>query len=89
MSSADVIMSQKNEKYLITVRGIRSRNFSRNLLFLILSDRLPDGQVYREYPDGHIELQEVFAVGAKFQYRSLKTLAAPEADTVRKAYGLL
>ena len=84
-----VVLSQKDEKYLLTVRGIRSRNFSKNIPFLILSDKLPDGQVYREFPDGHIELQEIFSVGSNFRYKALRTLPITEADTVRKAYGLL
>ncbi len=89
MSALDITAPKKNEKYLFTVKGIRSRNFSRNLPFLILSDKLPDGQVYREFPDGHIELQQVFFVGSKFQYKALKTLPVAEADFVRQAYGLL
>ena len=89
MSATDFTVTKKDEKYLITVKGIRSRNFSRNLPFLILSDTLPDGQVYREFPDGHIELQEVFSTGSIFHYKALKTLPESEANTVRKAYGLL
>lgn len=81
-------VTTKDEKYLITVNNLRSRNFSKNLPFLILSDQLPDGQVYREFPDGRIELQEVFAEGAKFKSKVIQILKAPEADRVRKEYGL-
>ncbi len=79
----------KDESYLLTLKALRSRNFSRNLPFLLLSDKLPDGQVYREYADGHIEIQEVFSVGTRFQHKILRVLPAPEADKVRSAYGLL
>ena len=89
MSAIDIIVPQKKEKYLTTLKGIRRRNFGRDLPFLILSDKLPDGQVYREFPDGHIELQEVFSVGSKFRHKALRTLSVSEADIVRKAYGLL
>ena len=89
MSAVDFTIFKKDEKYLITVNEIRSRNFSRNLPFLILSDKLPDGQVYREFPDGHIELQQVFSVGSKYHCKVMRTLHTPEADTVRKEYGLL
>jgi len=78
----------KDEKYLFTIKRLRSRNFSNNLPFLILSDKLPEGQVYREFPDGHIEVQQVFSVGSKFQYKVLRILPSPEADKVRIAYGL-
>jgi len=83
------MVAQNEEKYLVTLKGIRSRNFSRDLPFLILSDTLPDGQVYREFPDGRIELQEVFSVGSAFKYRVLRVLRAAEAEVVRKMYGLL
>jgi hypothetical protein len=81
-------VTKKDEKYLFTIKKLRSRNFSRNLPFLILSDKLPEGQVYREFPDGHIELQQVFSVGSKFEYKVLRTLPASEADKVRIVYGL-
>ena len=80
---------EKDDQYLITIKGLRSRNFGNNLPFLILSGKLPEGQVYREYPDGHIEIQKIFASGAQFHYEVVKTLAATEAEKVRKAYGLL
>lgn len=79
----------RSEKYILTIKKLRAVNFSRNLPFLILSDQLPEGQVYREYPDGHIELQEVFSTGAKFQYKLIDTIAGTEADKIRRAYGLL
>ncbi len=88
MKSADIEITVKDEKYLITVKNLRSRNFSKNLPFLILSDQLPDGQVYREFPDGRIELQEVFAEGPKFKSKVIQVLKAPEADRVRREYGL-
>jgi hypothetical protein len=89
MKSADIEVAIKDEKYLFTIKNLRSRNFSKNLPFLILSEELPDGQVYREFPDGRIELQEVFAEGPKFQSKVIQVLRAPEADRVRKEYGLL
>ena len=79
----------KDESYLLTLKALRSKNFSRNLPFLLLSDKLPEGQVYREYSDGHIEIQEAFSVGPNFHFRLLRVLPAPEADKVRRAYGLL
>ncbi len=88
MQPSDIGITTRDEKYLITVKNLRSRNFSKNLPFLILSEQLPDGQVYREFPDGRMELQEVFAEGAKFKSKVIKVLNAPEADRVRKEYGL-
>lgn len=82
-------MIVKDNNYLLTVRKLRLRNFSKNLPFLILSDKLPEGQVYREYPDGRIELQQVVTVGKKFQSRLIQKLESNDADRIRKEYGLL
>lgn len=79
----------KDEPYLCTVKNLRSRNFSNHLPFLILSDKLPEGQVYREYPDGHIELQQVYTEGKKFQSRLIRKLAVNDADRIRKEHGFL
>ncbi len=79
----------KEESYRLTLKALRARNFSKNLPFLLLSDKLPEGQVYREYADGHIEVQEVFTIGSRFQHKLLKVLPAPEADKLRSEYGLL
>lgn len=76
------------ERYLRTINNLRSRNFSKNLPFLILSEKLPEGQVYREFSDGRIELQQVFAVGAKFESKVLHVLDSADADQVREEYGL-
>jgi hypothetical protein len=46
------------------------------------------GQVYREYPDGRIEVQQVFATGNQFEVKVLHVLGASDADTVRKEYEL-
>jgi hypothetical protein len=81
--------TQRDEKYLLALKTLRSRNFSRNLPFLLLSDKLPEGQVYREFADGHIEIQEVFSAGARFQHKVIRILSPPEADKVRSAYELL
>jgi len=45
--------------------------------------------VYREFPDGRVEVQLVFAVGAKYQSKVVTVLNSADADKVRMAYGLL
>jgi len=86
---ADFELEEKHKKYLITIKNLRLRNFSNNLPFLILSEDLPDGQVYKEFPDGRIEIQEVKSAGKKFSTRVVKILKAGQAEKVREAYGLL
>jgi hypothetical protein len=88
MTAIDFEIATKREKYINTIKELRLKNFSNNLPFLILSDKLPEGQVYREFPDGHIELQEVFAMGSKYKTTVLKILSTTEADHIRKENGL-
>jgi len=89
MNDIDFETITREEKYLATIKEIRSKNFSKNLPFLILSDKLPEGQAYREFSDGHIELQEIFAIGSKYSFKVLKTLTIQEADKIRRENGLL
>jgi hypothetical protein len=84
----DLEVTTKNERYLLTIKELRLKNFSNNLPFLILSDKLPDGQVYREFPDGRIELQQIFFVGSKYNYDLIRVLSASDANKVREENGL-
>lgn len=79
----------KKKRYLSTIKTLRAKNFSNNLPFLILSDKLPEGQVYREFADGRIELQEVFTVGSQYRVKVLTVLPTSEADLLREEYELL
>jgi hypothetical protein len=88
MTAIDLEIQTKREKFFNTIKELRLKNFSNNLPFLILSDKLPEGQVYREFPDGRIELQEVFASGSKYKTTILKILSTIAADHIRKENGL-
>ena len=81
-------IANKDAEYSCTIQQLRSRNFSRNLPFLIVSEKLPEGQVYREFPGGRIELQQMAPNGPSFHFQVVRELPSPEADKVRKAYGL-
>jgi len=54
----------------------------------MLSGDLPDGQAYREFNDGHIELQEVYTEDAKIKSGVLCILSDAEADKIRLENGL-
>ncbi|MEO6286906.1 MAG: hypothetical protein ABIN80_05550 [Dyadobacter sp.] len=88
MSKSPSNGKDQKQRYTATVKALRSRNFKKNLPFLILSDKLPDGQVYREFPDGRIEVQQVFATGSKFEVKVLHVLGSSDADKVREEYEL-
>lgn len=74
----------RQPKYIDTINQIRQKNFSKNLPFLILSEKLPDGQVYHEFPDGHIELQKLNKNDLSISFTLVKTLSATTADQLRK-----
>ncbi|WAC14773.1 hypothetical protein [Dyadobacter pollutisoli] len=88
MSKSPSNGKDQKQRYTATVKALRSRNFKKNLPFLILSDKLPDGQVYREFPDGRIEVQQVFATGSQFEVKVLHVLGSSDADKVREEYEL-
>lgn len=82
-------LETKRQKYFITVRDLRTRNFSKGLPFLLLSENLPEGQVYKEFADGRIEIQEVAIAGMDFRMRVVKVFKGSQADCIRNQYGLL
>ena len=88
MSDVDFKVATNEGKFVNAIKELRLKNFNNNLPFLILSDKLPEGQVYQEFRDGHIELQEVFSVGSDYGFKVIKTLTTSEADQVHKEYGL-
>lgn len=88
MTAFEMELAVRDEKFTATIRELRLRNFSNNLPFLILSDKLPEGQSYREFADGRIEIQETSFVGAKFKSKLIKVLPPEEAEKVRKENGL-
>jgi hypothetical protein len=89
MTDFELELSVKEEKYSRTISELRTRNFKNNLPFTILSDELPEGQAFREFADGHIEIQEVFSIGSEFKSKHIKTLTPLEAERVRRENGLL
>ncbi|MBS0027716.1 hypothetical protein ACTJJ0_03545 [Chitinophaga sp. 22321] len=76
----------QNKKFAITIDRLRKRNFSNNLPFLILSDKLPEGQAFYEFADGHIEIQEVFTVGAELETKLIRRLSDSEAIVIRENF---
>lgn len=77
-------ISLQEKKFALTIERLRKRNFGKNLPFLILSDKLPEGQGYYEFADGHIEIQEVYTVGAELETRFVRRLSDREAEEVRQ-----
>jgi hypothetical protein len=84
----EIELETQKDKFTTTIKGIRRRNFSNNLPFLILSENLPEGQSFREFPDGHIEVQEVYTIAAEIKTKHIRTLTSQEADQVRQENGL-
>jgi hypothetical protein len=84
------ITTELQDKTLLTIHiRLRDRNFSRGLPFLILSEKLPHGQVYHEHAGGRIELQEVYTVGSEINTRVIRTLSIIEAEKVRRENWLI
>ena len=89
MKDLEAELAVKEKKYLNTIKTLRLRNFSKNLPFLMLSENLPNGQSYLEFPDGKIIVHKVFSQNSTIGTRTIRTLGSIEADKIRKQYGLL
>lgn len=88
MTKIEMELAMQEEKCLATIRELRDRNFKKNIPFQLLNETLPKGQAYYLFPDGHIEIQQVFAQDGKFHTQTIRILSNEEADTIRAEYGL-
>jgi hypothetical protein len=86
MTNIESEIALQDKKFTATIEKIRTRNFSKNLPFLMLSDKLPEGQGFYEYADGHIEIQEVYTIGAEIETRLVRRLSDSESNTIRQQY---
>lgn len=82
-------LAVKEKKYLNTIKTLRLKSFTNNLPFLMLSESLPDGQSYLEFPDGEFIVHEVFLEGTMVGTKTVRTLRSEEGDQIRKEYELL
>lgn len=93
MTDFEYEIASQNKKFSATIDRIRKRNFSKNLPFLILSSKLPEGQAFYEFADGRVEIQEVYTKGAEIETRLVRLLTDNEAtlviETFMKENGLL
>lgn len=83
MTDFEYEIAAQDKKFAATIDRLRKRNFSNNLPFLILSDKLPEGQGFYEFADGHIEIQEVYTVGSEIETKLVRRLSDKEAHQVR------
>lgn len=88
MKTIEPFIENQEERVERSVRELRKRNFSHNLPFLILSENLPEGQAFREFPDGRIELQELVDPDTSYAFKVIKILDPKEADRIRSDHGL-
>jgi len=52
----------------------------------MLSENLPEGQSYQEFPDGHVEIRKVYARLDRYFSKTVRTLAEVEANRLLKEY---
>jgi hypothetical protein len=86
MTEIEYEIASQDKKFAATIEKLRKRNFSNNLPFLILSNELPEGQGFYEFADGHIEIQEVYTVGADIETRFIRRLTDAEANRIRETH---
>lgn len=68
------------------VRRLRRQKLSSGHPFMINSKKLPKGQCYLEFPDGHIELASI--ASTKRDFHIIKQLTNGESIKIRRQYHL-
>ncbi|MDR3695309.1 hypothetical protein [Mucilaginibacter sp.] len=89
MTALETEIALQDKKVSEVTRALRQKNLNNNLPFLILSGDLPEGQAYREFPDGHIEIQEIVDDGANLKSKLVRRLTKAQALDFRLKNGLL
>ena len=88
MTAFETEIALQDKRVSEVTRALRQRNLNNNLPFLILSEDLPEGQAYREFPDGHIEIQEITEDGADLKSKLVRNLTTAEVVDFRLKNGL-
>jgi hypothetical protein len=88
MTAFETEIALQDKRVSEVTRALRQRNLNNNLPFLILSEDLPEGQAYREFPDGHIEIQEIIEDGADLKSKLVRNLTRAEVVDFRLKNGL-
>ena len=88
MTDFETEIALQDKRVSEVTRALRQRNLNNNLPFLILSEDLPEGQAYREFPDGHIEIQEITEDGADLKSKLVTNLTRAEVIDFRLKNGL-
>jgi hypothetical protein len=78
----------QDKRIVAVTKALRQKNLQNDLPFLVLSEDLPEGQAYREFADGRIEVQEVYEQGPDLKSKVVRTLTKAEVVKVRLKYGL-
>ncbi|MEP6614561.1 MAG: hypothetical protein ABJA76_21800 [Mucilaginibacter sp.] len=88
MTALETEIALQDKRVSEVTRALRQKNLDNNLPFLILSGDLPEGQAYREFPDGRIEIQEVIDDGAILKSKLIRKLTKAQAVAFRLKNGL-
>jgi hypothetical protein len=88
MTALETEIALQDKRVSEVTGALRRRNLNNNLPFLIFSENLPEGQAYREFPDGHIEIQEIIEDGADLKSKLIRNLTRAEAVDFRLKNGL-
>ncbi|SDF46759.1 hypothetical protein SAMN05216464_118106 [Mucilaginibacter pineti] len=88
MKALKTAITLQDKRVSEVTKALRQKNLAGGLPFLILSEDLPEGQAYREFPDGHIEIQEITENGAELRSKLVRKLTQAEAVKFRLKNGL-
>jgi hypothetical protein len=85
----DLVREKQAERLTAKTKELRAEKFKNNQPFLILSNKLPTGQSYLEYPNGKIKIQHIGIQDNQYVPSIVRELTEVEAYRVRSENGLL
>jgi hypothetical protein len=88
MTEIEKEIAAQREKCLATLEKLRAANFDRGIPFQMLNEKLPKGQAYYQYPDGHVEIRELITGKGKPYTEQIRILTNHEGAQILQDYGL-
>lgn len=82
MTELEMENARQREMGLSTLRTLRSNNFQRGISFQMLDERLPKGQAYYQFADGHIEIRELVTGQGKPFTKHIRNLNEQEGAQI-------
>jgi hypothetical protein len=88
MSDMEREIATQREKCMATLENLRTDCFARGIPFQMLDEKLPKGQAYYQYPDGHVEIRQLITGKGESYTEHIRNLTKQEGAQILLDHGL-